>query len=329
LKIIILSESEIRQCVQMDLEAIGAVEEGFRRLAEGRVALPPILQIMVDEHKGEVDAKAAYIEGLDSFAVKIASGYADNYRLGLPSGSGLMIVFDSRTGFPQAVLLDNGYLTDVRTGAAGAVAAKNLARKDVGTVGVVGSGAQARFQMLALKQVRDYRRVLIHGLIPEQVQQYVTEMSPVLGVPVAAAPDEETLVRESDIVVCCTPARQPHLQAAWLHPGLHITAMGADSPRKQELEAAVLGRADRLACDRREQCFQVGELHHGLEEGAITRDTDIAELGELVAGMKPGRRSEHEITVCDLTGIGVQDTAIALLAYRKAVEKGLGKAIES
>ena len=328
MEITILTETEIRNCVALDHEALSAVADGFTSLATGEVILPPIVRVDIPEHKGEVDIKTAYIRGFDSFAIKIAAGFLNNYLLGLTTGSGMMIIMSAKTGTPEAVLLDNGYLTNVRTGAAGAVAARYLARKKIDTAGVIGSRAQARYQMMALKQVRDFRRLMIYGIIPDQVEQYVAEMTPAIGVEIVKAKDAETVVRNSDVVVTCTPAREPYLKAEWLHPGLHITAMGADSEDKQELHADVLGRAGLLVCDRKSQCFRLGELHHGLEAGIISQDNEIIELGELTSGRKPGRRNNEEITVCDLTGVGVQDTAIALLAYRKAMEKGLGLQIQ-
>jgi ectoine utilization protein EutC len=328
MQVTILTEAEIRKCVGMDQEAIAVVEEGFTRLANGEVTTPPIMRIDIPEHKGEVDVKTAYVRGLDSFAIKMASGFYENYLLGLPSGSGMMVIFSARTGFPEAVLLDNGYLTNVRTAAAGAVAARYLARERIDTAGVIGSGTQARYQMMALKLVRDFRRLMVYSRNPEHVEQYALEMGPALGVEVVKAGDVETVVRGSDIVVTTTPSRQPYLKAEWLHPGLHITAMGSDAEEKQELYADVLGRADLLVCDLKSQCFRLGELHHGLEEGIISQDQEIIELGELTSGRKPGRRSDEEITICDLTGVGVQDTVIALLAYRRAMEKGLGLHIQ-
>jgi ectoine utilization protein EutC len=326
--IIILTEAELRSCVALDHEVVSAVAEGFARLAAGEVTLPPILRVDIPEHKGEVDVKTAHVRGFDRFAIKIASGFFENYRLGLPTGSGMMIVVSARTGFPEAVLLDNGYLTDVRTGAAGAVAARHLARQEIETVGVIGSGTQARYQVRALKLVRDFGRLMVYGVVPEQVEQYAAEMGPALGVEVVKAEDVETVVRNSDVVVTATPSREPYLRAEWLHPGLHITAMGSDSEEKQELYADVLGRADLLVCDRKSQCFRLGELHHGLEAGVLPPEDEIVELGELASGRKPGRTSDEQITVCDLTGVGVQDTAIALLALRTAMEKGLGLEIE-
>jgi len=322
--ITVLTETNIRKCVGLDQEAFAAVADAFTALATGQVTLPPIVRIDVPEHKGEVDIKTAYVRGLDSFAIKIAAGFFENYRLGLPTGSGMMVVVSAKTGRPEAVLLDNGYLTDLRTGIAGALAARYLARKEIDTAGVIGAGAQARYQMMALKQVRDFRRLMIYSIIPQEVDQYVQEMSQMLGVEIVKAKDVETVVRHSDIVVTCTPAKEPYLKAEWLHPGLHITAMGTDSEDKQELYADALGRADLLVCDSKSQCFRLGEFHNGLEAGIISLDDPIVELGDLTSGREPGRRSDQEITICDLTGVGVQDTAIALLAYRKAMEKNLG-----
>ena len=322
--IVVLTEKELRSCVRLDQEAISAVADGFTSLASGEVTLPPIVRVDVPEHKGEVDIKTAYVRGFDSFAIKIASGFHDNYRLGLQTGSGMMIVVSAVTGYPEAVLLDNGYLTDVRTGAAGALAARYLAPTHFETAGVIGSGTQARYQMIALKQVRDFQRLMVYGIVPDQVEQYAAEMGSVLGVEILKAEDVETVVRNSEVVVTCTPAKEPYLKAEWLHPGLHITAMGTDAEDKQELYADALGRADLLVCDRKSQSFRLGEFHNGLEAGVLSPDDPIIELGDLTSGREPGRRSDEEITICDLTGVGVQDTAIARLAYRKAMEKNLG-----
>ncbi|HEX9926825.1 MAG TPA: ornithine cyclodeaminase family protein, partial [Anaerolineae bacterium] len=267
MNITILTESDIRQCVGVDQEALAAVEDGFKRLADGKAMMPPIMRVDVPDNNGEVDIKTAYLQGLDSFAVKMSSGFFDNYKLGLPSLGGMMILLSAKIGFPEALLLDNGYLTDVRTGAAGALAAKVLARDQIETAGVIGAGAQARYQMRFLKQVRDFKRLLVYSRSPAHVEQYIADMTPVLGVEIVQAGDPATAVRESDIVVTTTPAKAPYLKAEWLHPGLHITAMGSDAEEKQELEAAVLAQADVLVCDHTSQAFRLGELHHGLAAG--------------------------------------------------------------
>lgn len=326
MKIKILTESELRQCISITPEVISAIEEGFSSLSQDCVTMPPIMRIDFPEVNGEVDVKSAAVKGLESFAIKVSSGFFDNRKLGLSSLSGMMTLFSAKTGVSQAVLLDNGYLTDVRTGAAGAVAARHLARENVGTVGVVGAGAQARYQMMALKQVRDFKRVLVYSL--DGVNAYVEEMTEVLGVDVQAVDSVETVVRESEIVVTTTPAKRPYLKAEWLRSGLHITAMGADAEEKQELYSESLGRADLLVCDRRSQSFRLGEFHHGLEGGILKSQNDAVELGEVTSGRKAGRTSDDQITICDLTGTGMQDTVIATLAYQEAMSKGMGLEIE-
>lgn len=324
MKVRILIEPEIRQCVSLDMEALEAVAAAFSKLAAGEAVVPPVLRIDIPLHHGEVDVKTAYLLGLDHFAIKIASGFFGNHQLGLPTGSGMMVVMSAVTGFAEAFLLDNGYLTDVRTGLAGAIAARHLAGKQVETAGVIGAGMQARYQMRALKLVRDFRRVLVYSLDAADAARYAAEMSDELQVPVEVAVSAEMVVRQSQVVVTTTPAQAPYLQAEWLHPGLHITCMGSDSENKQECHADVFARADRICCDLKAQCFRLGELQHALKAGVLAEDADITELGELTLGKKAGRQREDEITICDLTGVGVQDTAIALLAYQKALARQMG-----
>ena len=326
MKVTILTEAELRQCLGMDEESITAVSDGFTRLAQGEATVPPILRVDIPENQGEVDVKTAYVHGLDSFAIKIAAGFFNNRELGLPTGSGLMMLVSTKTGFPEALLLDNGYLTDVRTGIAGAIAARHLAREAIEVAGVIGAGMQARYQMRGLMLVRKFKRLLIYSVIPEEVELYVKEMSEEFGVEVEVATDYQAVVEQSDVVVTTTPANEPYLRAEWLHPGLHITCMGSDSEHKQELHADVFGQVDRIVCDRKSQCFRLGELHHALDVGVISEESEITELGEITAGLKPGRQSESEITICDLTGVGVQDTAIARLAYLRALENEFGTA---
>jgi ectoine utilization protein EutC len=323
MEVLLVKEEEIRRSVSIE-EAIEAVEAGFTRLAAGEVNLPPVLSLDLPEIKGEVHVKGAYISGAASLAIKVATGFYDNPSLGLPSGSGLMMVFSARTGFLQALLFDNAYLTDIRTGAAGAVAAKYLSRDKVSVVGVVGTGAQGRYQIMALAKVRSFDKLIAYDLDQARLARYVEEMPDIIGVDCLAAPDVETVVRQSDILVTSTPSTKPFVRAQWLHAGLHITAMGSDAPYKQELESQVLARADLLVCDHRGQCSERGELHHALEDGTIDEAREIVELGDVTSGRHSGRTDESQITVCDLTGVGVQDAAIATLAYEKALQEGLG-----
>lgn len=318
----ILTEGELRALVGLDAEGLDAIRDAFRRLSAGEAVQPPVMRIDVPEHHGEVDVKGAYVRGLDSFAVKLSTGFFDNPRRGLPTGGGLMVLLDAATGRPRAVLLDNGYLTDVRTALAGAVAADTLARTDVDTVAVLGAGSQARWQLRALTLVRWPRRALVWARRPAEARRCAQDLAAELDLDVRPIESVERAVVESDVVVTTTPASTPLVRAAWLHPGLHLTAMGSDAEHKQELEPDVLRRADVVVCDRRAQGRLLGELRAAGEAGVDVGDERVAELGEVLAGERDGRTTEDQITVCDLTGTGVQDTAIARLAAARAVRPG-------
>ncbi len=325
----ILSEAELRACVALDRDSVACIEACFRALATRPVVMPPILSLEIAEHNVEADVKTAYIPGLDSFAIKMSVGSFDNPKIGLPSAGGLMVVFNATTGLVEAVLLDNGYLTDVRTAAAGAVAAKWLAREDAGRVGIVGAGLQGRLQLEALTLVREVAHAQVWARDGERAAVYAADMEESLGFPVAPAESLEGLVRESDIVVTTTPSKDPLVEAGWLHPGLHITAMGSDTDHKNELAPAVLAAADLYVPDRLSQCASLGELHHAVDAGVVAADAVYPELGQVIAGEAPGRGSAEQITVCDLTGTGVQDTAIATLARGRAEAEGAGAAIQA
>jgi len=325
----ILDEKEIRQLVSLDLSVVDAIETGFAELARGNALVPPIMMIPVPEKKGEVDIKSAYIQGIDQMAIKVASGFFENSRLGLPSQSGQMLVLSAKTGFLQGVLLDNGYLTQVRTAAAGAVAARYLAPQTVDAVGVIGSGVQARYQMRALHLVRPFSTIHMFSLDADDLKErYVGDMQQKLpGVTVVKAPSIEAVVKESSVVVTTTPARRGFLKADWLHPGLHITSMGSDTEEKQELEAEVLIRADLLVCDLKSQSVRLGELRSAVQQGLMPVDAPVVELGAIANGEAAGRTAEDQITVCDLTGVGVQDTMIAIKTLALAEEGNTGRVI--
>jgi ornithine cyclodeaminase len=311
--ITILTEKELRSAIHLDREVVAAVEAGFRALATSAVHMPPILRLDIPEHRGEMDVKTAYVPGIPSFALKVSPGFFDNPKLGLPSLNGLMILFSATTGLVEALLLDNGYLTDIRTAAAGAVAAEQLARKDATRAGILGAGVQARLQLEALLLVRPIETAAIWARDPLKAAAFAAKATDELAIPVRATESVAALCAESDIVVTTTPSSSPLISAADLHPGLHVTAMGADI----------------YVCDRQSQCAALGELHHALAAGIFAADRRFPELGEILAGLKPGRHRESDITLADLTGTGVQDTAIATLARRLAAEKSLGTVIES
>lgn len=322
----IVTENELKKIAKLDLEVVEAIEEGFSELEKGNATVPPIMMIPVHDREGEVDIKSAYVKGIDHLAVKVASGFFQNKSLGLPSQSGQMLVISAITGYLKAVLLDNGFLTQVRTGAAGAVAAKYLAPENTEEVGVIGAGVQARFQMEALKLVRDFKTIRMFCLDPEEEKErYVADIKASIGVDVIKCDSVQEVVENSSVVVTTTPSREGFLKPEWLHPGLHITAMGCDTEEKQELEAGVLGKADILACDLKSQCVRLGELRSGLQQKVISENTPITELGEMINGKKTGRTDAQQITVCDLTGVGVQDTMIAVKVFEIAETLDIGE----
>lgn len=321
----LLDEQQLRQYVKLDAKVIEQVEQGFAALAEGRATVPPIMMLPVPEKDGEVDIKSAFIRGLPSMAIKIASGFFQNPDIGLPSQSGQMLVVSAETGFLEAVLLDNGYLTQVRTAAAGAIAAKYLAPDGVDTVGVFGCGVQARFQMEALMLVKPFKKILMYSIDTEERKQaFVSDMQQRLNVAVKSVADPAEMVANCGIVVTTTPSRKGYFSADWVHPGLHITSMGSDAEDKQELMAQVFAKADVIACDLKVQSFRLGELRAAKEQQVVSETDPILELGQIIASGKSARSSAEQITICDLTGVGVQDTMIALMAYEIAKTKDVG-----
>ena len=309
-EILIANEAELRKVVRLDTTAVGIVEKAFEALASGEVVMPPVLSMALEAANGEVDVKTAYIPGFDGFAIKVSPGFFDNPKIGLPSLNGLMILFSSTTGLVDALFLDNGYLTDVRTAAAGAVAAKHLAPEEVATAGVMGTGVQARLQIEAAHLVRPFGEVLVWGRDPQKAADCTADIAATLGIEAKAEQDPARLVAQSQLVITTTPASEPVLKAEWLHPGLHITAMGSDQGGKNEIDPGAIAAADLYVCDRVSQCEKLGELRSAIAAGVSSKGTP-PELGEIITGTAQGRTSPDQITICDLTGTGAQDTAIA------------------
>lgn len=326
--IVLLTEADLRRSVTLGPDVLAVVEEAFRLLASGKVIMPPILSMEIEQAHGEVDVKTAYLPGFDNFAIKVSPGFFDNPKLGLPSLNGLMILFSARTGLVTALLLDNGYLTDIRTAAAGAVAAKYLAPKKVETAAVLGTGAQARLQVIAAHQVRPFSQVLVWGRDRGRAEACAADIARALKIRTQAVTDAGQAVREAQLVVTTTSARKPILRAEWLHAGLHITAMGSDQVGKNEIDPRALMLADLYCCDRATQAAALGELRAAHSAGLMVSAAP-PELGSIVAGLHPGRSSESAITLCDLTGTGAQDTAIASHAYAAAQKAGVGTMIKA
>ncbi|MBZ9866268.1 cyclodeaminase [Mesorhizobium sp. CA15] len=328
-RITILTESDLRKIVTLDLDAVACVEDAFRALATLPVAMPPILRLDIPEHRGEVDVKSAYVPGIDGFAVKISSGFFDNPTLGLPSGGGMMVLLSAKTGVVEALLLDNGYLTDIRTAAAGAVAAKHLSRQDSSVAAIFGAGLQAGLQLEALRLVRPIEEARIWARDAARAEATAARLREKLGILVRAEPDAANAAAGADIIVTTTPSTEPLIKAGFVTAGQHITAMGSDAEHKNEIAPAILRMADLYVADSAKQTRRLGELHHAIEAAVFAADAEVTELGQIIAGSKPGRRSAGDITIADLTGTGVQDTAIATLARDRARAANVGLNFES
>ncbi|CAN1598289.1 cyclodeaminase [Pseudomonas sp. B21-028] len=323
-QVTLLSEADLRSCVALDLPSIDAIEQAFVLLATAAVAMPPILRLDIPEHNGEVDVKTAYLPGLERFAIKVSPGFFDNPKLGLPSLNGMMMLLSARTGLLEALLLDNGYLTAVRTAAAGAVAARCLSRQQSRSVALIGAGEQAVLQLQALRLVRPVDEVRVWARDEQKAKAFSVELARNTGLSVTMCPDIDSAMEGVDIAITCTPSREPLIEARHLHPGLHITAMGSDAEHKNEIAPQVLAAVDRYVADRLSQTRVLGELHHALAAGAVHDESALVELGQVLAGQRPGRTDEAQVTLCDLTGTGAQDTAIANLAFERARAAGKG-----
>ena len=327
-RMIILTEADLRRVVTLDADAVACVEDAFRALATKAVAMPPILRLDIPEHRGEVDVKTAYVPGLDGFAIKISPGFFGNPDIGLPSTNGMMVLLSTKTGLVQALLLDNGYLTDVRTAAAGAVAAKYLSRQDSSVAAIFGAGMQARLQLQALTLVRPIREARIWARDAAKAETMAAELTKTLGIRVTPSADPQAAVTGANIVVTTTPSETPILKGKWLEAGQHITAVGSDAEHKNEIDPTIVVNGYYVA-DSVKQTRRLGELHHAIAAGLTETEVDFPELGQIVAGLRPGRTSRDQITIADLTGTGIQDTAIATLAFARAGSAGAGTPFES
>jgi len=309
---VVITRHEVRALLDMP-SLIDAVERAFVAYSSGGAELPAVIHLDIPESGGEVHVKAGHLHGASYYAVKVASGFSGTEP---PTADGLVLVFDATDGALAALVQDHGLITDLRTGAAGGVAARLLAPERVRRVAVLGTGAQARHQLDALACVRAFEHVRVWGRSHAKAVELVEDLLGRPGLPgtatYAVAETVESALDDADVVITCTASREPLVAPEWLKAGAHVTALGSDGVGKRELDPGVLRRADVLACDSREQCGRLGELQHAPEEAGRA-----VELGAIAAGAAGGRTSEAQLTVCDLTGVGVQDVAAAALVMAR------------
>jgi ornithine cyclodeaminase len=295
-------------------ELIKVIEDGFVLYCKGNVVVPPVGLLAFPKSHGDVHIKYGYIQDDDYYVIKVASGFYNNPQIGLSSSNGLMLIFSQKTGEPLGILLDEGYLTDVRTAVAGAIVAKYLAPKQIRKIGIVGTGIQAHLQLELLHYVTDCKDVIVYGRNADNLEKYKKDME-AKGFHITTTQDTNILTSECNFIVTTTPSTKPLLSVYQIQEGTHITAMGADSKRKQELDAMIIQKADIVVADSIEQCTDHGELAHALEEGLIKR-TKIVELGNIIKKPNLQRQNDKQITVTDLTGVAVQDIQIAKYVFK-------------
>ena len=325
---LVLNSSEIKKCVHLNGQLIPIIEDAFKSLALGKTTMPPILRLDIEKYHGESDVKAAYIDGLDSYAIKVASGFFNNPNLGLPSSNGLMILLDSKTGVLKSVLLDKGYLTDVRTAIAGAIAAKHLSNPESSNVGIIGAGIQAKMQLEALLLVRNIKTAYIWSRDSKKTNKFVQNIKDKINIKIIACESPEQTVNLSEILITCTPSKSPIIKSEWLKQGLHITAMGSDAEMKNELDPKIIKDCDYYIPDSQSQTSILGELNHAIKAGLVSAEKKYNELGSVIINSNLGRRNINDVTVADLTGTGVQDTAIARHTYKISADKGFGLKVD-
>ena len=295
------------------IDLLPAIEAGFIAYSQGNAVIPPVGEMLFNDPPGDVHIKYGYILGDDYYVIKIASGFYDNPKIGLSSSDGLMLLFNQKTGQLMCILMDEGHLTNIRTAAAGALAAKYLAPKKVERIGIIGAGIQGKLQLQYLKSVVNCRDAVVWGINQAELDAYQRDMQ-FSGYHIETTLETDEVAAKCKLIVTVTPSKKPLLKADQIQKGTHITAVGADTPDKQELETKILQKADVVVADSISQCLVRGEIFHALREKTITEDK-LVELGAVADGKAEGRTSDDQITVADLTGVAVQDLQIAKMVY--------------
>ncbi|NIY48484.1 NAD(P)-binding domain-containing protein [Cedecea colo] len=303
----IISEEQIRASFNQE-DALEMLREGFRAFSAGQVQLPPAQQFMFRDATGDCCIKSAWKEGSSSFCVKISTGFYQNPSRGLPSNDGLNMVLSAETGQPLALLDDHGWLTGVRTALAGRIAAELLLPEKVDRIAIFGTGLQAELQLRQLVELTACRNIIVWGRSESALSGFRERLSDE-NLSLITTLSAEECARNASVIVTATPSATPLVRAEWVRPGTHITAVGADSPGKQELDAAILTAAACILVDSASQCGAYGELSHLQEEHRA--GSKVIELGSLLTDNAQYVRRDTDITVADLTGLGVQDAQIS------------------
>lgn len=322
---LLLSKNDVKALINMP-DTIQAVEYAYKAISQGGVVQPDYMTLeQTEPDRGELDIKACYYPGNEGISIKFGGGgYVNNpKKYGLPTGFGMVVLYDATTCFPVCVM-DSSLITGFRTGAAGAVSVKCMARKDAQVVASIGTGNQGRNQIRAISQVMQIREIYAYDQFPASAQAFQEDIQSELGIPVHCCATAQEAVSHADVLVTTTRGTGDVVQKEWVKPGTHIAAIGSDQQGKKELDARLFKGA-RVIVDSMPQCISKGETWNALHEGIITQQEIAGELGQVLLGQLPGRTSDQEITIFDTTGTAMQDNTTAFSIYHRALEKGLGR----
>jgi ornithine cyclodeaminase len=312
--------SQIKKALKK-LDPVRDIEQGFVAYSRGQAVVPPVGELVFKDPPGEVHIKYGYLMADDYYVIKIASGFYESRESKRYKSDGLMLLFRQRTGELACVLLDECYLTHVRTAAAGAVVAKCLAPKNVHRIGIFGAGVQGRMQLEYLRPIVSCRDVTVWGLNKKELDDYKRDMEP-QGFNVRTTLNGGDVTESCNLIVTATPSTSPLISGDQIQKGVHITAMGSDTPEKNELDPLILQKADLVVADSISQCLIRGEIHHAIKTGLLREDR-LVELGNVILKKELQRSSDDQITVADLTGVAVQDIQISKAVYNALVQAKL------
>jgi alanine dehydrogenase len=326
LKILLLTDRDIKPLLEVS-EVLEVVEQAFLEKGLGRVQMPPKTYLYYEKYNGDLRVMPSYMESMDISAVKVVNVHPENRKFNLPTVMAVIILIDPKTGAPQAIM-DGTRLTAVRTGAAAGVATKYLANEGASRLGLVGAGAQARTQLAFMNHIRELTEVRVYDIDEETRNKFVERAGREYpNLKIESAQSVEEVAQDRDVICTVTPSRKPIVMNEWIEEGIHINAMGADAPGKEELDPAILKRS-KIVIDDWDQAWHSGEVNVPASKGLIDKEGIYCELGEIVAGKKKGRTSPKDITIFDSTGLAIQDAVVAKLVHKEATEKRVGMTIE-
>jgi alanine dehydrogenase len=325
MKTLLLTEKDVASLIEMG-EVIEAVESAFKEKALGYAQMPPKPYLFYDNYNGDLRTMSSYCETLDISAVKVVNVHPDNpKKFMIPTIMAIIVLIDPKNGFPLSIM-GGTLITAMRTGAAGGLAAKYLSRKESKVLTIIGAGVQAQTQLLATLKVRKIERVYVYDIQKKKAQKFANRMEKNFEIDITSVEEPEEAIVEADILTTITPSKIPIIKDEWINEGLHINAIGADAPGKEELDPAILKRS-KIIIDDWEQASHSGEINIPFSNKIITKDDIWGEIGEVISGLKKGRQSSNEITIFDSTGLAVQDAATAWYVYNKARANEMGRLV--